>query len=102
MKAGVIAAVAILWWSATAGNAQLIDPNARCYYPPGSTVCQPMPQPQQQQRQQPPAMSQGEQCERRCRAEQQSCMERCQQTRDFYYCFGTGCGHVSAQCRRAC
>jgi len=33
---------------------QLIDPNQRCYYPPGSRECVPLPPPQQPQQLPPP------------------------------------------------
>jgi hypothetical protein len=93
--------------SARVADAQLIDPNNQCYYPPGSTVCQPLPPSGQQQQQlqpqpqpQPPRPT-GNACEANCQGQQQECMNRCTAQNDWYRCFAY-CGDVRTTCMRQC
>lgn len=79
-------------------NAQLIDPNQRCYYPPGSTQCVPYPAA-------PPAPAPASpvvnRCEADCQGRQQQCMRTCTAEHDWYRCFAY-CGDVRTTCLRGC
>src|SRR5215813_1122056 len=79
-------------------QAQLIDPNNRCYYAPGSTVCQSLPPPAPQQQSQRPVVNQ---CEAQCGERQQQCMSSCTPQHDWYRCFAY-CGDVRTTCMHAC
>jgi len=92
-------AFAILTVLPNVAEAQLIDPNNRCYYRPGSTVCQPLPAPAPAQ--QPPRQV-ANQCESDCDMQQKECMRTCPQQHDWYRCFGTICGDIHTNCMRRC
>jgi hypothetical protein len=85
--------------SAGGARAQLINPDGRCYYPPGSTVCVPLPA--QPQPQPPPPRPMGNACEANCQGQQQQCMNRCTAQNDWYRCFAY-CGEVRTTCLRQC
>jgi hypothetical protein len=93
---------AVLW--AGGAEAQLVDPwDKKCYYPPGSTVCVPLPPPGQAQPQPPPPPPRpmGNACEANCQGQQQQCMNRCTAQNDWYRCFAY-CGEVRTTCLRQC
>jgi len=79
-------------------KAQLIDPNNQCYYPPGSTVCQPLPTPAPLP---PPSRPVVNQCENQCSIGQQECMRTCTAQHDWYRCFAY-CGEGHTVCMRGC
>jgi hypothetical protein len=85
-------------FSSAMSRAQLIDPNNRCYYQPGSTVCQPLPTPAPVQQPSRPVVNQ---CESQCGTTQQQCMGTCTAQHDWYRCFAY-CGDVRTTCMRGC
>jgi hypothetical protein len=94
----IVGTVVAALFSSTVLHAQLIDPNKRCYYRAGSTVCEPMPTAPGQPP--PPAVSVN-QCEAGCNATQQACMKDCTARNDWYRCFAY-CGGVRTNCLRGC